>query len=329
MVERLLIVGFGSIGKRHLGCLRRLLPDASVAVLRRPGGEPAEGAATVHSLAEALAMKPQAAIVANPAPYHVETALALAREGIHLLVEKPLSDRIDGVAELIAECRKRRLVLQVGYCLRFEPSLAAFKQAVASGAIGRLLHLKAEVGQYLPDWRPGTDYRQGVSARAELGGGALLELSHEIDLLCWLGGAVTGVTARLTGLGDLEMDAEDSADLLLDFKDQLSGALHMDMLQRTPVRTCKAVGTTGTLLWDGIQREARSYRVKDGKGAWDVVYSGRDSAPDTMYMEQLKHFLACIAGGGWPLVGGEDGLRVVEIVAAARRSARDGQRVAP
>ncbi|MEO5336387.1 MAG: Gfo/Idh/MocA family oxidoreductase [Magnetospirillum sp. WYHS-4] len=329
MVERLLIVGLGSIGRRHLACLQRLAPDIAVTVLRRPGGTAEAGVATVHNMSEALATCPQAAIVSNPAPFHVEAALALARAGVHLLVEKPLSDRLDGVAELIEECRKRRLVLQVGYCLRFDPSLAALKQALAAGTIGRLQHLKAEVGQYLPDWRPDTDYRQGVSARADLGGGALLELSHEIDTLCWLAGPAAGVIARLTAVGDLEIDVEDSADLLLDFPGNVSGTLHMDMLQRTPVRTCKAVGTAGTLLWDGMTRETRTYRVRDGKGAWEVLYSGKDSSPDTRYLEQLKHFLACIGSGGRPLVSGEDGLRVLEIVMAARRSAKEGTKVSP
>lgn len=329
MVERVLIVGLGSIGRRHLACLREVLPDARATVWRRPGGDAVPEAATVHSLEEALATRPQAAILANPAPQHVGAALALARAGVHLLVEKPLSDRPEGVPELIEECRRRRLVLQVGYCLRFDPSLAALRQALRDGAIGRLLHLKAEVGQYLPDWRPGTDYREGVSARAELGGGALLELSHEIDSLRWLAGEATAVTARLGHQGGLEMDAEDSADLLLDFAGGISGTIHMDMLQRTPVRTCKAVGTTGTLLWDGLAREARTYRVRDGKGGWEVLYAAKDSTPDTKYLAQLRHFLDCVAKGGHPLVSGEDGFAVLKIVAAARRSAKGGTREKP
>lgn len=328
--ERFLIVGLGSIGRRHLDCLRRLAPAAQVTVLRRPEHPAEDGIRVVHSVEDALAENPQAAIIANPAPYHIETGLALSQAGVHLLIEKPLSDRVEGVEKLLAACREQNIVLQVGYCLRFEPSLLALRQALSERRIGRVLHLKAEVGSYLPDWRPGTDYRDNVSARAELGGGVLLELSHEIDYLCWLAGAVRTVTATMGGSGELEMDAEDHADLLLAFENGVSGTLHMDMLQRPPVRTCKAVGTTGTLLWDGIARETRLYRVRDGEGTWQVLHAGEPGEDrDTMYMAQLRHFLDCIRQGLTPRVAGEDGLRVLKVIEAARLSAGEGRAVEP
>lgn len=324
---RVLIVGLGSIGNRHLACLRRLVPNVEVTALRREGSGAEDGIHVVHDLDTALATKPDAAVIANPAPFHIETAQVLAQAGVPLLIEKPLSDRLEGTADLIETCRKEGVTLQVGYCLRFEPSLLALKQALAEKRIGRVLHLKAEVGQYLPDWRPGTDYRNGVTARAELGGGVLLELSHEIDYLRWLAGEVTRVTASLGGIGDLETDVEDYADLLLDFEGGASGALHLDMLQRHPTRTCKVVGTTGTLLWDGIARETKLYRVEDGEGIWQVISGPSDEGADRMYEDQLRHFLECIETGTTPRVSGEDGRRVLELVEAARRSAREGKAV--
>ena len=115
---------------------------------------------------------------------------------------------------LLALCHQRRLVLMVGYNFRFYPPLQAMRQALVEGCIGRLISLRAEAGQYLPDWRPGSDYRQGASARRELGGGVVLELSHELDYIRWLGGEVESVGALVGKLSDLEIEVEDTAEIV-------------------------------------------------------------------------------------------------------------------
>lgn len=175
MGDRFLIVGLGSIGRRHLACLREISPDAEITVWRqyhRDGAVPDGADHVVLDLESALACKPGCAIVANPAPFHLETAIALAEAGVHLLVEKPLSDSIRDVDRLLSLCESKGLVLAVAYVLRNHEGLKVFRQAVQCGEIGRVLSFRAEVGQYLPDWRPGGDYRNNVSARKELGGGA-------------------------------------------------------------------------------------------------------------------------------------------------------------
>src|SRR5882762_6465801 len=218
MLERLLIVGLGSIGRRHARLARDLVPNLQIVALRhrdRPdAGEPGIDHC-VSSLAEALRFCPQAAVVANPASHHLEVAMDLARAGVHLLVEKPISNATCGVAELIEECRVRRLTLMIGYNLRFLPSLMRFRELVEGRRVGRVLSARAEVGQFLPSWRPGSDYRQTVSARTELGGGVLLELSHEIDYLRWLFGEVEWVSAVERRQSALEIDVEDTAHLVL------------------------------------------------------------------------------------------------------------------
>jgi len=249
---RFLVVGLGSIGRRHLVNLRHLIPDANITVWRHAplagGGDvPREADGVVTSLDEALSPRPDMAILASPAPYHVRTAAALASAGVHILVEKPLSDSLDGVDALIDACGRRGIVLMVGYHLRFDPSLTILHDAVADGIIGRLLSLRSEVGQYLPEWRPGTDYRQGVTAQRDLGGGVVLELSHELDYVRWVAGEVRSVRAETGRLGDLDTDVEDVAEILLRFIDGSIGSVHLDMIQRSPTRTCRIIGTEGTL----------------------------------------------------------------------------------
>ncbi|MBE0530760.1 MAG: Gfo/Idh/MocA family oxidoreductase [Rhodospirillales bacterium] len=327
----ILIAGLGSIGRRHLQTVRAVLPDVRIVVLRRPGQPlPADvGAKTalVHDIEAALASGIDAAIIANPAPFHVATALPLAQAGVPMLIEKPLAERPDDLAPLLDACAEKGVTLQVGYCLRFDPSLRAVKDALEAGAIGRVLSLHAEVGQYLPDWRPGTDYREGVSAKAALGGGALLELSHEIDYARWLAGEVTAVVAAIGRLGDLEIDVEDSADLVLTFASGVRGTVHLDMLQRPATRTCRIVGSAGTLAWDGIRHQARIHRP-DTDG-WEVLPVEGTAGRDDIFRSQFRHFLEAIRTGLPPLIDGADAARTLAVIAAARRSAAEQRTVSP
>jgi len=326
MAIKVLIIGLGSIGRRHLAAVHHARPDAELIVLRRAGGlegVSVPGVRVTHDMAEALDLGPDVAIVAGPASHHVEMAGILARAGVHLLIEKPLSNSLDGIDELLAVAAAGNLVVQVGYCLRFDAALKTLKQALDDGRIGRIIDLQAEVGQYLPDWRPDRDYRDTVSARAELGGGALLELSHEIDLARWLAGDIVSVAAVTGRVSDLDIDVEDTADLLVGFAGGAVGNLHLDMVQRTPVRTCKVVGSEGTLVWDGIARTTLLYETESAES--DTLYASGEFDSDMMYHEQFRDFMICVETRARPRVTGEDGKRVVEIVEAARRSAKQGR----
>ncbi|MCP5372618.1 MAG: Gfo/Idh/MocA family oxidoreductase [Hyphomicrobiales bacterium] len=322
----LLIVGYGSAGRRHLAAARALVPGLRVTLLRRPGGDTGAGAgaeAVVHDLAAALAAKPDLAVVATPAPLHLEAATALVAAGVPVLVEKPLADSPAGVPDLLRAQAARGTPLLVGYCLRHDRAWSAVGRALADGRIGAPVWAGAQVGQYLPDWRPGTDHRAGVSGRADLGGGVLLELSHEIDLLRAALGEVAAVTASLGRVGGLGVEVEDCADLILHFAGGAMGNLHLDMVQRAPVRQCRIAGAEGTLEWDGIARTARLYTAAAGR--WQVLDDGAGADVDAMFRAQFAHFLDCAAGRCPPRVTAADGLRVLEVVAAARHSARAGR----
>jgi len=330
MMQRVLIVGFGSIGQRHLRIVRAILPGADVRVLRGAGkGEAEEANGCFTSLDQALAFEPQAAIIASPAPFHVDVALVLAQCGCHLLVEKPLSDRAEGVPDLLVATRVHGVVLQVGYNLRFLPSLVDFRQRLLSGSIGRILSIRCETGQHLETWRPGTDYRTGVSARRELGGGVLLELSHEFDYLRWIFGDVSWVSAFTGRQGALDIDVEDSAHLLLGMGSGASGAgsagpvaaLSLDFLRRDATRRCLVIGETGSLAWDGIAGTVRLCTPE--RPGWEAL-AQHTPERDQTYRDQWRHFLDCVERNKRPLVSGSDGLAVLEMVKAARRSAAMG-----
>ena len=323
-----LVVGLGSMGRRHLRNLRRLLPAADITVWRRrPNGEapPAEADRVVFGLDDALAARPRAAVIAGPASTHLETALPLAEAGAHLLIEKPIAHRLEGVDGLIERCRAHGLVLMVGYSLRFYRPLKLMREALRRGRIGRLVAVEATVAQYLPDWRPGRDYRQTPSARAELGGGVLLELSHEIDYVRWLAGEVIAVTARVGKVSDLEIDVEDTADLVLELESGVTATLHLDMVARMPVRLARLIGEEGTLTLDLRAHELRHYAADSG--AWSTLHAAPKTDHNDAYVDEVRHFLDCVDSGSAPSVGAEDGRRVLEIALAAKRASRQRSRI--
>lgn len=325
MINRILIVGYGSIGKRHLRIVRETFPAADIRVLRhRISSDTIEFAnGSFSNLSEACGFLPQVAIIANPAPFHIEVAIALANRGCHLLIEKPLSHELNGVKNLLELVEARNLVLQVGYNLRFSPSLQQYKEFIQEGIVGRVLSIRCEVGQYLPTWRPGTDYPKSVSARSDLGGGALLELSHELDYLRWIFGDVKWISAWFAKQSNLQINVEDTAHMILQFQHDGNhpgpvATVSLDFIRRDVTRVCTVIGELGSIRWDGITNTIDKW--SDERNDWQVIFQGT-SLRDDSYLAQWNHFLNCVNDGHTTRVNGCDGLAVLEIIASARKSA--------
>jgi predicted dehydrogenase len=331
MIKKILVVGKGSIGKRHLRIARELFPDAEIKVLghREVDEIPEFSDGYLVTTEAAIQFAPQLAIIANPSTFHIPIAHALANSGTHLFIEKPISSSSDGVNELIEACKEHDCVLQVGYNLRYSPSMQKFRELLHAGVIGKLLSVRCEVGQYLPTWRPEYDYRIGVSANKSLGGGVLLELSHELDYLQWIFGDVDWVRATLTRQSSLEIDVEDSAHLTLGFKSktserQLIGTLNMDFIRHDQIRICTVIGSNGSLRWDGIAGEVSVF--EEEVSSWKKLFTHTPLRDET-YLAEWQEFISCVNAGTTPSVTGQDGLRVLAVVESARSSANTGAQV--
>jgi predicted dehydrogenase len=321
-----LIIGCGSAGRRHLRNLRELRDLDLIAYRHAPGDSEALkrefGVQTYLDLDEALALHPAFAIVANPPHYHVPAALAAARAGCHLLIEKPLSDSLEGVQDLITTVRERNVVALVGFTLRFHPGLRVVKSLLEEERVGRVVSIRAEVGQYLPDWHPGEDYRESYSAKRDLGGGVILDLIHELDYVRWLVGEVREVGCMAGHESRLEIETEDVAEILLRFESGAIGNVHMDYVQRDPSRTCRIVGEEGTIVWDYFANEVRLFEATSQ--SWRVFPQDRFDRND-LFLSEMKHFLACVDGRETPLVDLEEARQVQVLALAAQESACSGK----
>lgn len=324
---KFLIAGVGSIGRRHLRNLRQVGAGDLLAyrTLQRPVPE-LDGAVPIFAnLDEALDQKPDAVFVTNPTSLHVATALAAARRGCHVFIEKPLSHSLDGVDELRTVVEASDLVALVGCNLRFHPLLRRARDLLRDGAIGQVTGARLEVGEYLPDWHPGEDYRTGYSARRDLGGGVILTLIHELDYAYWIFGDIEHVYAVAGRRSGLAIDVEDTADILLRSRAGVTINVHMDYIQRPPTRTLRVTGEEGTLRWDYYQGRLALYSVQTK--AWQEWAEPPGSDRNQMFLDEVSHFLDCLHGRARPLIPLREGKRVLEVALAAKRSAESGERV--
>lgn len=330
VMKRVLIHGFGSIGQRHLRVVNEMDPDLEVAVLSEHGSHVRASSAPgrlFRNLDQARAFRPDAVVVANAAVGHVRTASGWLRAGAHVLVEKPLATSTEHLDALLALARSSGRVLQVGYNLRQLPGLQLMREWCRNGRLGRILSARLEVGQNLANWRPGADIRTSVSAQRSMGGGVLLELSHEIDYLQWLLGPVEWVSAQLFRLSTWEIDVEDTAFLTLGMTNpgHAIASLQMDFVRHDSTRQCTLVGELGSLRWDAMNGTLQVHHA--GAEGWSTLQHVPPER-DFSYRAQWQAFVAACAGLSPAPVDAEDGARVVRVVDAARRSAElSGRRV--
>jgi predicted dehydrogenase len=291
---------------------------------RRDRVEAELGISTYTSLSDALAAEPDVAFVTTPTSLHIPVALEAARQGCHLFLEKPLSHNLEGVDELLALVQAKGLVTLVGFNMRFHPGIALVKELLDQRAIGRVVAARAQVGQWLPDWHPWEDYRQGYSARRELGGGIILDAIHELDYIEWLMDSPVRQVGCFAGkLSCLEINTEDTADILLRFGNGTIGEVHMDYVQRTYSRSCHIIGEEGTIRWDYVKGRVCYYSASEGR--WHTYDNPSGWELNQVYLDEMRHFLRCLAGEEQPAVDLAWGKHVLEIALAAKLSAETEQ----
>lgn len=339
---KVLMVGMGGVGQRHARNLRTLLgPDLTLFAYRtRPAApvisermqiESGADIASSHQLTEftdldaALAEHPDIVVISNPTSLHISTALTAARAGCHLFLEKPISHNLLGVRELLELVDEKNLVAFVGHQLRFHPLLLKLKQLLSEERIGRVIAVRAEFGEYLPNWHPYEDYRQSYAARRELGGGVILSQIHDFDYLMWLFGLPHRLLSVGGKLSDLEIDVEDTASTLMSCRYQgqtIPIHLHQDVCRKVSRRSCQVIGDKGEIIADianGI------LQVVAADGQIEVTSSFSTLERNQLFLDAMRHFLSCVESGATPCVSARDGANGLNVALTALNSLQTGQ----
>jgi predicted dehydrogenase len=326
-MTKFLIAGLGSIGRRHLRNLRGLGENDLVLLRSHRSTLPEEelaGYPAETDLATALRVHgPAAVIVANPTALHLDIAIPAAQAGCAILLEKPVSHSLARIDTLQQVASRSGSNVLVGFQLRFHPCLARARALIQAGRLGRLLSSRVHFGEYLPAWHPWEDYRQGYAARSDLGGGVLLTQCHSLDYLPWLMGSPDSVWGFLGKLGDLDIDVEDTAEIGLRFQNGSFGSLHLDFSQQPPSHRIEVSGTQGSLVcdllkgtlshYDAVRMETETYSTPEG---WER---------NTMFLEEMAHFLSVVREEAPPACTLEDGVRVMRLIAAVQASNSSGR----
>lgn len=317
---QVMVVGCGSIGKRHLLNLMALGVNDVIACDPNENIRTASEAMGISSYSdyhEALAENPNvtAAVICTPTSLHIEQASDLARRGIHLLIEKPLSHDVEGIAALVRSVNDNHLIGMMAMCYRFNPGLIAIKNMLMENRIGRVYSVRIAGGQYLPDWHPDADYREEYTARASMGGGVLLtNLVHSLDAVRWMFGECEEVQFMVKTVGDLEIDTDDIAVGNLSLESGVVVQMYADFLQRNSQYRLEVIGQTGTIYWEYGDQTVLLY----SDGDWQSF--PYPCEPNQMYVDEMRAFVACCEQGVPSPVPLIEGARDMVVLDAMRQS---------
>ncbi|KHS85087.1 MULTISPECIES: Gfo/Idh/MocA family protein [Pectobacterium] len=292
-MNRFAVIGLGSIAKRHIKNLRYLYPQSEIIAVSSRGKVDSYSKdidvdiVTCH-IEEAVDFNPTFAIIASPSTFHISHALFFLKKNIPVLIEKPVASNLSDI-ELLKSCDiDYEKLISVGYCLRYLPAAKIVKDFILKDELGKIYNVYAEVGQFLPTWRSDKNYKNSVSANKTLGGGALLELSHELDMVSWLVGDLEYLHGYLRNTTELNLKVEEIADLVLLSKGGAVCNIHLDFIQKKPSRKIKIIGEKGSLFWDVIENKV----IIDCGNSYESLIDNVFYDKNNMYIDMISDFFA-------------------------------------
>ncbi len=317
---KFLIVGFGSIGRRHMRNLIALGQKDIVLLRSHKSTLPEDEIRDIPvetDIDAALAHRPDGVVIANPTALHLDAAIPAAKAGCAVFMEKPVSDSFSRLPELREALKSNGGRFQMGFQFRFHPGLLRVRELMHAGLIGQPLSFRADWGEYLPGWHPWEDYRKSYSARKDLGGGVLLTLSHPLDYVRWLFGdplRIWGMNGKISGL---EIDTDDIAEIGMSMAGGTAGTVHLDYYSRPTRNRLEVAGSEGCLCCDNLDGTVRLY-APDGSAETFVPEPAYDR--NDMFLGEMRRFIDVTAGTAEPSCTLGDGIKAQRMVDLVRRS---------
>ena len=314
---KVLFVGLGGVGQRHLRLLKEMHPNAEIAAVRTLGRvfeigddlkineninlEEKYNISCFQSIKEAASFEPVFSIVANPTSLHIKTAQELIDHNIPVLMEKPISNNDVGLDGLIQTAKSKNIPVMVGYMMRFHPCAIKLKEYLDENILGRIYTIIVNVNSYMPAWHQYEGYNEFYAGRKDHGGGVVLTEIHEIDLLNSLFGMPKKLAACGGNRSGLDFDIEDTVSILLEFEkynQSFSATMNMCFVQKTPLRELRVMGENGSIYWDIIENTINLYDYAHGNFQTDSFDSFERN---DMFKDQLIHFIECVETGKEPM----------------------------
>ncbi len=315
----ILIVGIGSIGKRHINNLISLGYSNFILVNRSRNFDESFASLKCYSTIQEAIVNHDVthAFVCTPTSRHINDVTLLVENNVqNIFLEKPVSHNFDRIDEMVLVSKKCKRFI-VGFDLHFDPGLNKVRQLLQDKVIGNVLSVNAFVGQYLPDWRPHEDHRKGMSASIEKGGGVLLDLVHEFDYVRWFLGTPLYIASIVQHNSSLEIETEDMANVLIKFENNSTATIHLDYHQKKMIRNFVMTGTNGTIKWDLTLNQV-DWIDKDKK---EMQFCYKDFERNDRFISIVKAFMKENEFDD-RLVNLEDGLVSLKMVLASKKSSQ-------
>lgn len=336
---KILMIGLGSIGQRHVRNIRRIYGnDIEIIAYRvrrlqqtfsdtmqiREGInlEDEHNIKSYSDLDEALSTGPDIAFITNITAKHMECALKCAKAGCDIFLEKPVSDSMEGVAKLKEIADEKKLVVFMGYQNRYHPAIRTLKEYLDKDLIGRIITVDAAFCERLITMHTYEDYSTTYMARKDMGGGCILNLQiHDIDILQWLFGKPIENTIKsvVRANSSLKIDVEDHAVITYNanYKDgMVTVTTRSDFLAYPPIHTFLLIGEKGRIDIDMNKAVITAY---DENGTADVK-EFKDFQRNDMFIEELKDFMDAVKTRAKAVIPLEDGIAGLETALKARES---------
>ncbi|MDQ3019420.1 MAG: Gfo/Idh/MocA family oxidoreductase [Bacteroidota bacterium] len=308
-----LICGLGSIGKRHLRILKGLGRHKFIAL--RSGNSKADSSEKadeeITNLKDISGYKIDGALITNPTSLHITTAIEIAKYGIPLFIEKPLSKNLVNIIELKNLVAEKKFPVLLGYNLIYHPGIQSIKKCISEKKIGKVVSARAQFGTYMPDWHKNEDYKKSYAANASMGGGVVLTSIHEQNYLTEMFGKVTDVKAMELGGSSIGIEVEEGIEILMKHSSGVVSNIHLNFFQKPYYRNCEVIGTEGTIYWDFMKPEIKilfkdkTEVIKLGKGPIELL--------DESYSNQMKHFIDVIEKKDEPKISLIKGIEDMEV----------------
>lgn len=272
-----------------------------------------------QSFESGLTLKPDAVFILTPPKTHVPLAVQAIRAGCHVFCEKPLSDTLDGIDELGQLVRELKRKFMVGLCFRYHQGALKVNELLKAGAIGRLVSIRALMGEHLPEVRP--DYKSLFTAEYS----GALDLTHDLDLaISYANQPIRSVQALLGTYSDIGIRAPDVVEILIDFKDRCMASIHLDFFQRPRRRHMELVGTEGTIILEFSRWDQYTLSVYQTSRADWSHFTGQ-TIRDDMFRDEDREFLVAVAEDRSVSCSIEEACKSLLVVDAAQKAAGRGQ----
>lgn len=291
---KFLIVGCGSIGKRHISNLKQISPNSKIDVydlqsklLNKVCKELQVNVAMEKNL---NSMKYDCVFICTPPSSHILIAKKVINVGSNVFIEKPVSSNSKETVSFLSYVKKKNILAFVGYNLRFHKSIDIIKKLIDSNKFGNPIHVSSYFGSFLPDWRLDQDYSKNYTARSDLGGGIIHDGSHELDYLRYFFGNPKFIQSNYKKTKFLKSDTEAISDIILEFPNDLLGTIHLDYLRRQYKRTLEILFETGIIEWSLTESKIKIFNAKSKK--WKIIKISNNI--NEMYLDELKHVILCL-----------------------------------